>query len=104
MIKLTDQEKYSKAVYDNLPKANNPDVKDFMQSLGITDKHPAEKYQDRIENSVEAHTARKEVSMKTQGIWRDATLFTVYEKGNKDWENLQERYNYWIKWLEEKRR
>lgn len=58
----------------------NTEVKDINTILGIEiNKHPAEKYQEKIANNVEKATTRKEISIRRSAIVRDSAMFAKTE-------------------------
>ena len=74
------KEEYKKAVITNLPSADNPDVKDFMETLGIDRpaKTPAEGLEKK-QKGIEKNITRKENSIIESAIRRDAVIFTQLE-------------------------
>ena len=77
-----EKPQFKQSVMDNLPKANNEDVKDFNNFIGkeTLASTPAEglmKKQKFIEKSID----RKQNSIKDFAIKRDACMFAVAELG-----------------------
>lgn len=99
---------YKQAVLSNLPKPKAPNeaVQDFNEFIGLKEKHPAEKYQDRIESSVARHTKSKEESMCDFAIKRDAAMFTTADmaanpKLNYEFEAIIQLHEKWLAYFKE---
>ena len=76
------KEGYKTAVINNLPKADNPEVRDFNNFLGFDNpaKTPAEGLEKK-QRGIEKNIDRKENSMREFAIKRDAAMFAVAEVG-----------------------
>ena len=92
--KTASKAEVKKAIINNLPKADNPAVKDFNAFLGVEkDILPG---QLRKEKQIERHTIKKSRSMRESAIIRDATIMASAEYSQGSRQSLKELHKWYM--------